>query len=164
MVHTWLSLLHSLDRPVTESNTIHSSASSCRCVCEALSWLSDGYLLLSLDSFILSLTHLPVDNWNHHEHSYIFYTQNPNDSFRRRGGYSGKLDCLVLPKNLAFYSKPAKNCCEFGQKDKWPNPYEGAELAQNLCLLLCHAYHNPITTYFLTLSINWFEFFLTFFI
>ena len=25
-----------------------------------------------------------------------------------RGVYSGKSDCLVLPKNLAFYGKPAK--------------------------------------------------------
>ena len=30
------------------------------------------------------------------------------------GGYSGK--CLVLPKNLAFKGKPAKNRAEFGQK------------------------------------------------
>ena len=45
-------------------------------------------------------------------------------------GYSGK--CLVLPKNLAFYGKPAKNHNDVGQKvfKLWtPKSHKGAEIA-----------------------------------
>ena len=46
-----------------------------------------------------------------------------------RGVYSGKSDCLVLPKNKSFYGKPAKMSCVW--TEKLPKTHEGTELAQN---------------------------------
>ena len=53
---------------------------------------------------------------NSHLESSIQCSEQHVCSSESRGVYSKKFDCLVLPKNLAFYGKPAKTFMRLDSK------------------------------------------------
>ena len=75
-------------------------------------------------------------------------------NFFTTGEFLGKSDCLVLPRYLAFYRKPAKTIVSWDKKD-----LEGSEIhVTQFRLSLIENPHNN----FLCARIDRFEFFKTF--
>ena len=76
------------------------------------------------------------------------------DACLSRGVYSGKSDCLVLPKNKSFYGKPAKTVMFLDwkvAKNLWRSRVSTKQRPDldSACL------KTPITTFCLTILINW---------